>query len=225
MPLDVFPRYWSISYENGFRIERTQSPSLSGDTSLRLITLVNEYDHGGGEGFQKSGSIFLRDDFYPGGTGLVNGRLRTLIRRLSTNPDRGWAGFFFMADSYGIGDRFVGPSSMYTVHDQGGEWGLYKVNPVTAVLLESSGVSLPHNTTVSLEVSWRYHASTQNVIISVSSGSATDYSDFSEIIHYVDSVNAYSLSVSEGLFGATLLHNDECSYIVDKYTIDKVFSL
>lgn len=225
---------WYTTEENGFSIIQSSLHPIQGSHSALFQTLSNEFNSGQ-EGLRKSASVWLNDTFE---RGFFRGRIRTLWRRNSPSIDQsiGWGGIYFMSNINGIGttvDSFDG----YQITDKGGTLKVLKFISGTPTILKNTSEVLPLDTIRSLEVTWRSEPENFRTLITVRSGSLSNFSDLTEFCFISDmelseSSSGGSLgsapiqfSQSEGLFSQTINHDHIASYSFDSTSIYKIIKI
>ncbi len=211
-----YPIDWQATRENGLRVLNSTVNPISGPSSLLLFSDGSEWDSTD-VGFRKSASLFLQPTY---DRGYSNGRIQTLIRRnVSTLQTAAWAGIYLGSEREGIGTRADPGESRYEITDRDGDIQLIKYTDAIPETLETSVVSFAVDVVYGFQVRWRYDSSTDSLIIRVFRGTALDFSDLVEIIHYTDNDSPYHLGVTEGLFAQTDSNTDVVSYTFDTTSI------
>ena len=201
---------WQTEYENGMSVRESIDSPLQGISSLRFFTDETLFTD---EEFRKSGSVCLRESRYPT-KGFSNGRIRTLIRRSSTDQATGWSGIYCMCDRENIGTRLDPAENMYQVTDKDGSIRILKtVNSITTQVA-SLGSNIPLNATRAFEVEWNLSANSARLSIIVRLGTVLDFSGMTLVGAYTDTAPLL-VAVSEGLFAQTTEGTDTVDYRYD----------
>jgi len=220
-----FPLDFSDFSENGARFVNSTVNPLSGGSSLLAESDGTEWDVIF-PGFRKSSSIYLHISHT---RGFSDGKIRTLVRRNSTDQTIAWSGIFFLSDRLGIGTRLDPGLNRYEVSDEDGSIKIIKVtNAIKSTLLDT-GQNFLLGTIHGLEVVWEYSASTLRTLITLKLGTNVDFSDLVTIGIFSDIQDSFNtphqFSNSEGFFFQTDSSDDFVSYNYDKTTISRFISI
>ena len=213
-----YPISWKATRENGVKVFNSTVSPLSGGYSLEMSSNGTEWDVTD-PGLRKSASIFIKEGAFD--RGFIDGRIRTLVRRNSTNQNLAWGGIYIISDQEGIGTSISPGQNRYEITDKSGNIALIKyVGAIPTVLFTSTETFL-QDTTHGFEVKWVYDGLLDQLTIIVKLGLAADFSDLSIIFEYMDTSSPLTDTETEGFFVQATSSDDFLSYNFDKTSVFK----
>ena len=199
---------WTTVTENGMRAETVDTNTITGPYSLRFESLASQFTPGL-EGTRKSSGVFLRDDIYPDGVGMSDGKIRTLFRVDSTDMNAGWGGIFFLSNKRGIGTFADAADDMYQVSVKGGTIVVEKFEFTAPTQIFNTGFAISPTVLYGIEVEWEFSPTpTPCTKIRIQAGTDPGFADLVSIGIVNDTTNPHQFSMSEGLFAQTQSHDD-----------------
>ena len=213
-----YPTTWHATRENGVKVFNSTASPLSGGYSLEMSSDGSEWNVTD-PGLRKSASIFIKEGSFD--RGFIDGRIRTLIRRNSTNQNLAWGGIYIISDQEGIGTRTSPGQNRYEITDKLGNIALIKyVSTIPTVLFTSTSTFI-QNTIHGFEVKWVYDGLLDQLTITVKLGLDTNFSDLAIIFEYMDNSSPLTNTETEGFFVQADDSGDFLSYNFDKTSVFK----